>query len=614
MKTYRQIPEDAEYRELYDSYRLTVSNLMETDFLYKTALTNGQVYFDNDEVYGYVNNQAAVRGKNIIITKEYIDNFVIRDFIVYCRSINNLLTLNINCNLKDYRDGKPHFLYIVLSNKGKYEVYDDMFQTNEERILFARFIIDTQGNSQQFYMMLPFAGSADYLKGTQYYQVTDGLRVEVINNSSKELTLTDAKIRYSAINFDDNSSPDCLHVEFGGASVPIRYVVWDSTDSIPRVDWKSAEKSVLTLDKVMNYQTGDIDTIPDDKFSVQKLYYDVYEKCIVAMYGNTIYDTCEEAVFGIDSVMDYPRPDGIDYMIPIAAVITQNSNAAFSSENFRVINLDYNEKEVLDSDTFTRQQAAEAIDKARKALDKTGAIETDLNNHVGDRTNPHQVKLNQLYNSSGQQVVIDDEYANYSVSALLAAALRQVDNGYYKKSGGTISGNASISGTLSVTGKTSLSNTEIKGTLSLDGNITPVTNNTYNIGSTTSRLAGIYAASLDVNGNGKISGTLTSGALVPVSNGNYDIGTDAVRYRDIYAKNIKLTGDASVGAKLSVASGVSISNGGINVTGNSLFNNSIVVKENKDSCLIFEDERGNQYSLRVGSEGRIPTQVGFAIY
>ena len=57
-------------------------------------------------------------------------------------------------------------------------------------------------------MMLPFAGSADYIKGNQFYQVTDGLRVQVVNNSTKELTLSDAKIRFSAINFDDNASPD----------------------------------------------------------------------------------------------------------------------------------------------------------------------------------------------------------------------------------------------------------------------------------------------------------------------------------------------------------------------------------------------------------------------
>ena len=143
MKVYRQVPEDAEYREYYDSYRVTVDNLNDTDFLYKSMLTNGQVFFDADEVYGFVNNQAAIRGRNLTISKDYIDNFVIRDFKVFTRATNELLDININCNLKNYRDNKPHYLYIVLSHRGTYEVYDDMFQSDETKIVFARFIIDS---------------------------------------------------------------------------------------------------------------------------------------------------------------------------------------------------------------------------------------------------------------------------------------------------------------------------------------------------------------------------------------------------------------------------------------------------------------------------------------
>ena len=55
MKVYRQVSEDAEYREYYDSYRVTVENLNDTDFLYKSMLTNGQVFFSTEEVYGFVN-------------------------------------------------------------------------------------------------------------------------------------------------------------------------------------------------------------------------------------------------------------------------------------------------------------------------------------------------------------------------------------------------------------------------------------------------------------------------------------------------------------------------------------------------------------------------------
>ena len=38
MKVYRQVPEDAEYREYYDSYRITVDNLNDTDFLHPVQI------------------------------------------------------------------------------------------------------------------------------------------------------------------------------------------------------------------------------------------------------------------------------------------------------------------------------------------------------------------------------------------------------------------------------------------------------------------------------------------------------------------------------------------------------------------------------------------------
>ena len=562
MKTYIPIREDAEYREFYDSYLVTVNNLMETDFLYKTSLTNGQVFFDADEVYGFVNNQAAIRGRNLTITRDYIDNFVIRDFKVYSRALNSLLDININCNLKDYRDGKPHYLYIVLSNKGKYEVYDDMFQSDETKLIFARFIINSQGDSVQFYMMLPFAGSADYIKGNQFYQVTDGLRVKVVNATTKQLTLSNAKIRFSGINFDDTSSPDCQVIDFNGAALPIRYCTWDNNSKVPRVDWISEPVDKLILNKIMSYTSGSVSNVPENSYSIQKLYYDVYEKCIVALYGNKIYATRDEAILAIDSVMSYTLPDGIEYLIPIACIVAQNTTSAISDENFRIINLDYNEQEVLDSDTFTRQQSSEAIQKAREALDMVDGIDEALLNHTGDRTNPHRVKLNQLYNSRGTQVTLDDEYANYSVSALLSKAAENAANLYYSKNGGQISGNVSISGTLSVTGiATFKANVTMEKALTIGGNLSASNGGSYNIGSSSSRFATVYANSINTSGDSTIGGTLTSKTILPNTTTSYNLGNSSYRFNYLYTRHINASGDLSLSGSASISSSLSAASG-----------------------------------------------------
>ena len=608
MKQYKQVPEDAEYREYYDSYRLTVDNLNDTDYLYKTSLSNGQVFFEFDEVFGYVNNQAAVRNRNLTITSDYIDNFVIRDFRVFSRALNDIIYLDINCNLKDYRDGKPHYLYIVLSHRGKYEVYDDMFQSDETKLLFARFIIDTQGNSIQFYMMLPFAGSADYIKGNQFYQVTDGLRVKVVNNNTKQLTLSNAKIRFSGINFDDVSSPDCLVVDFEGAAVPIRYVKWDSSDGLPRVDWVSDTVDKLNLTKIMNYSTGALSNVANGKYSIQKLYYDVYEKCIVAMYGNAIYNSREEAIYAIDSVMSYPLPDGIEYLIPIAAIVAENTSSAISNDNFRIINLDYNEQEVLDSDTFTRQQAAEAIQKSNQAIQISNNISDVLDEHVGDRTNPHQVKLNQLYNSSGQLITLADDYANYSVSSILSAAQQQAANNFYAKTGGPISGDVSISRTLTVTGRTTLDDLlTANGGMSLGGSISLKSNNSYDIGTSSIRLKKIYTNSIDATGNSSITGELTSCNIIPSVSVSYNLGSSDKRYNTVYTNSVNASGAIS-GSSASISGTLSAGNTTIN--GNLSMGSSKKITVDKGYLII------GDIALGLGSTFTPPAGINeaYAIY
>lgn len=608
MRYYRQVPEDAEYREYYDSYRVTVENLNSTDFLYKSMLSNGQVFFDADEVYGMVNNQAAIRGRNLTIAKEYIDNFVIRDFQVFNRSTNTLLNININCNLKDYRDGKPHYLYIVLSNKGKYEVHDDMFQSDETKLLFARFIIDRQGNSRQFYMMLPFAGSADYIKGNQFYQVTDGLRVEVLNNNTKQLTLTDAKVRFSGINFEDVSSPDCLEINFEGNAVPIRYCTWDNTDHVPRVDWNMEPLTSLNLTRVMNYETGATSAVAEGKYSIQKLYYDIYEKCIVALYGDAVYDSRIEAIYGIDSVMRYVLPDGIEYLIPIAAIIAENTEEPISDDNFRIVNLDYNEKEVLDSDTFTRQQSAESMFKSREAIQRVNELDAALSNHAGDRTNPHQVRLNQLYNSNNEPVVLADDYADWSVSSILSRAAVDAADIYYRKDGGIISGNVIIGSENAAKNLTTFGNADIKGntslggTLSLGGNIT--TNGTYNVGTTSARLGIIYTTSLNASSDSTVSGTLTSRSIIPETTTSYNLGSDQKRFNGLYVKNIGASGNLTVSGTASI--GGKLTGANASFSGAVDFSNRANVP---NGYLVI-----GGYSLRLGGSGGIPTQNGYGIW
>ena len=393
MRTYTSLSEECTWREVYDVINETTKNLNEVDYLYKSYLGDGQVFAVVGNV-GYVNQQEAQRNKNITIAADDIASFKISGFQFYYRKENKIIDIDIDCDLHNYCDNKPHFLYIVMSQHGKFEVYDSMFESNENRCLFARFVIDTDGNSIQFYVIAPFAGSPDYIKGNTFYVVSEGLDMIYYNKNAKQFTIPETKIRFSGINFDNYSSPDVLHIIPEDTNIKFKYIYWNTEDSIPRVDWSdNTAYNTLQLNKIMNYENGVISDVPEGKFSCQKIYYDIYQNIFVAMYGNRYYDTMLDNVLNVDDVLDYPKPDGIDYMLPIAAVLAQNTEAAFDNTNFRIIGLKYNETELYDNDDVARQQAYEALQKAEHAIDVANGVVDALNDL---KANPHQVTKTQV--------------------------------------------------------------------------------------------------------------------------------------------------------------------------------------------------------------------------
>jgi hypothetical protein len=459
--------------------------------------------------------------------------------------------------------------------------------------------------------MLPFAGSADYIKGNQFFQVTDGLRVKVVNGNTKQLTVSKAKIRFSAINFDDKSSPDCITIDHEGNSVPIRYVYWDNIDHIPRVDWDSNPVTTLDFDTVMNYTTGRTSRVAENSYSIQKLYYDVYERCIVALYGNTVYATRDEAIYAIDSVMNYPLPDGIEYLIPIACIVMKNTDDPIDETNFRIVNLDYNEQEVLDSDTFTRQQAAEAVEKSRQALAQTETINTNLSNHIGNVNNPHMVRMDQLYKSDGTSGGIDDSFAEsgLSVNALINRTLDRVGQTYYAKTGGAISGSVSISQTLTVSGKTTLAAVDT-GALKVSGNIT-FDNNSRTLANSTYPVGTAYIKKLYLTDTATVQG-LETYTITPRSTATYSLGSDSLRWHTAYINTIKsnnsIQGTTGTFSSTLSVTGKITATGGIDCNNTLQMGNNIRINVSNGYIVI------GGYSLRLGGSGSIPTSTGYGIW
>lgn len=395
MNTFKPLNEQSTWEDAYNNINNLNNSLSGTDFLYKSELGNGQL-FKEDGTTGYVNEQEAKRMKNITITKDYSSSFKITNFVFYNRLENKLINVDIDCNLYNYRDNRPHFLYIVLSDKGKYEVYDDIYQSDNTRVLFARFILDSEGNAIQFYVIAPFAGSPDYIKGNQYYEVSEGFNLIYFDKDSKQFTVSNSKIRFSGINFDDQSSPDVLHIVQGDINTKFRYITWDTVNEIPIVDWKSELVDTPIINKTMDYSTGALGDIPENYFSNQKIYYDIYSKVFIAMYGKSYYETMEEAVSSMEEILSYPKPDGIDYLLPIAVLTIKNTSEAYNNDNIRIVGLKFDENELFDSNDLARQQSLEAVMKAEQAIDKAEQANTNLSNHIGNKSNPHSVTASQV--------------------------------------------------------------------------------------------------------------------------------------------------------------------------------------------------------------------------
>lgn len=396
MKTFSTLNEESTWRDAYDAINNHGENLNDEDFLYKSTLSTGQVYNEDNSI-GYVNSIEADRNTNILIAAADISNFKIENFKFYHRRTNTIIDIDINCSLYNYRDNKPHFLYIVLSQHGTYEVYDSMFESDEDKILFARFVIGTDGNSVQFYVIAPFAGSPDYIKGNTFYTVADGLDLIYYNKSNKQFTIPTTRIRFSGINLDSLDNPDVLKIVPADTNIKFRYVYWDTNDSLPRVNWSDNNVSnTLILNKKMNYTSGSITNLGADKFSNQKIYYDIYTNQFVAMYGETSYNSLSDAILGVDEILNYPKPDNMEYLLPIAVVVAKNTSDPFDDTNIRIIGLKYDESELFDSNDIARQQSIEAMNKADNAISIANSAVTGLDNHKNNKSNPHDVTAAQV--------------------------------------------------------------------------------------------------------------------------------------------------------------------------------------------------------------------------
>lgn len=84
------------------------------------------------------------------------------------------------------------------------------------------------------------------------------------------------------------------------------------------------------------YPAGSLEPVPDGKFTIQRILWDVYEDCFIIQYGNKIYNSFNEAAAS-SGLMDFPAPFGKTIYIPMAILVLKSGIASINDDNDTLI-------------------------------------------------------------------------------------------------------------------------------------------------------------------------------------------------------------------------------------------------------------------------------------
>lgn len=114
----------------------------------------------------------------------------------------------------------------------------------------------------------------------------------------------------------------------------------------------------------ISFNAGSIDNVPAGKFTIQRVLWDIYENCLIMQYGDTIYNTFEDAIEGT-SLVPYPAPWGKTIYIPLAIIVLKSGISSINDDSETIIidrrNIFVDQESSDYADYIARARAAKAI-------------------------------------------------------------------------------------------------------------------------------------------------------------------------------------------------------------------------------------------------------------
>ena len=291
--------------------------------------------------------------------------------------------------------------------------------------------------------------------------------------------------------------------------------------------------------------TGTLNTVPTDKFTLQRVLWDIYEDCLIVQYGDTVFDTVEDAIAQVGSML-YPVPFGRLIYIPLAVLVLKQGTTDINTDPESVILIKQyiyadSEQEGF-ADYIARSLANRALNYIYGIFDGTYPVAKSdtlkyLNNGVATYVSgDFYLEYDNLRNSV--QVINSLNESSYDSKKALSANQGKVlnDNKLARDGSQTFTG--------------------------AQGALRPESNNSVDLGTSSLRWKTLYS-----------TGVSSAGNVNPSANNSYDLGTSSLKWRNLYvnaisgvssfsATTISSTGNTSVGGDATVSGKLVVNSNG----------------------------------------------------
>ena len=361
LNTYGKLLLTNTMSDLVELFNKHTDNNVLVDELLAYTIDTGVFRTGEEKVNGWV----VGPHNNLTFPLSKINNIVFTGFVFYFKSLHKVFTEVPALDLTGYNDGKLHLIY--LTSELTYVILDEKYSGIDDYLYVGRFVINSEG-FVQFYVMTRNAGTNPFDKNGVHYEVIDGLMTT--KKGGLKLSLTNGVLKYSGINIRSEVDTDILTEEFNNEIIPIRYVTKDNT-----VDWTSASVEDVITNKILNYTTTTMSDVEAGKYSVQKVYYDYPTKSFIIQYGDTVFNTSNQAL-SRPATINYEEPDLDGMYVPLALMVIKSGVTALDGDekNCKIIYIANNSK--LGGTTAVDPEAQEI---ANEALRQAQAAQASAN-------------------------------------------------------------------------------------------------------------------------------------------------------------------------------------------------------------------------------------------